>query len=638
MTAKRFDIVVVGAGHAGVEAALAASRLGAKVALVSADVTAVARMSCNPAIGGLGKGHLVREIDALGGEMGLCADATGIHFRRLNTRKGAAVRGTRCQSDKERYSAYMAQAVARCEGLELVQGEATSLGVDGARLTSVRLASGEEIFCRAAVITTGTFLGGVLHVGEKSTPGGRWGERPAEKLSLSLQSLGLEMRRLKTGTPCRIYRHSINFEKMEPQPGDQRAPRFSRRSVWLQGEPPLPQVSCHITYTSEQTHQIIRDNLHLSPVYSGQIQSTGPRYCPSIEDKVKRFADRDRHQVFVEPEGLDSALVYPNGISTSLPHEVQEAFLRTIVGFEKAEIAQYGYAVEYDYADPKQLLPSLAVRGIQGLFLAGQINGTTGYEEAAGQGLLAGINASLDVNGQAPLILRRDQAYLGVMVDDLVTKGTHEPYRMFTSRAEYRLLLREDNAEMRLTGIGRQLGLVGDRQWEDFVTYQQKVDQLVAYLRRSRVKEAENLNPALLRVETTATQNGTPLEQLVRRPEVGLQLLIEAEEIPSSLAGDPLAVEQAEIEIKYAPYIERQRELAERLKVLDQTPIPADIVYDEISGLSNEVREKLRLHQPLSIGLASRIPGMTPAAIALIHVHLKKLCSKAKPIAAQIEA
>jgi tRNA uridine 5-carboxymethylaminomethyl modification enzyme len=622
------DIVVVGAGHAGVEAALAASRRGAKVAMVSADITAVARMSCNPAIGGLGKGHLVREIDALGGEMGLCADATGIHFRRLNTRKGAAVRGTRCQSDKERYSAYMARVVARSERLELVEGEATELVVQGGRIKAVRLADGTEIPCRAAIITTGTFLGGILHIGETHLPGGRWGEKPATRLSSSLQALGLKMHRLKTGTPCRIHSHSIDFEKMEPQPGDEIAPRFSRRSRWPQGKPPLAQVSCHITYTTAHTHQLIRDNIHLSPVYSGQIQSTGPRYCPSIEDKVKRFADRDRHQIFVEPEGLESGLIYPNGISTSLPRDVQEAFLKTIAGFENAEIAQYGYAVEYDYSDPQQLLPSLGVRGIDGLYLAGQINGTTGYEEAAGQGLLAGINASQDVQGEAPLILRRDQAYLGVMVDDLVTKGTHEPYRMFTSRAEYRLLLREDNAEMRLTSIGRELGLVDDPQWEDFVTHRQKVDQLVTFLRGSRIKAADKLNPALLQAETTATQNGTPLEQLVRRPEVGLKLLFDAGEIPSDLADDPLAMEQAEVEIKYAPYIERQRDLAERLKVMDDEKIPSNIDYRSISGLSNEVREKLDHHQPISIGQASRIPGMTPAAIALIHVHLKKLSTE----------
>lgn len=630
---RTIDIVVIGAGHAGVEAALAATRLLAhrspaasgtspRVVLLTQREDAVARMSCNPALGGLGKGHLVREVDALGGAMGEVGDATGIHFRRLNTRKGAAVRGTRVQSDMAAYSAAMRQRVRAQPGLELASGEVVDLIVRGGRLCGLELADGTTLEAKAVVLTTGTFLGGQLHVGSRQTPGGRVGEPAATRLSAALRALGLPLARLKTGTPCRLDRRSIDFSRLEAQPGDTPPPRLSAWSRWPDGRPPLRQVPCHITYTNPRTHDVIRANLERSAIYAGAISSRGPRYCPSIEDKIVRFADRERHQVFVEPEGLDSELVYPNGISTSLPEDAQEALVRSIAGFEQARIVRFGYAVEYDYVDPTNLRTSLELRDLEGLYLAGQINGTTGYEEAAAQGLLAGVNAAQALCDGEPLLLRRDQAYTGVLVDDLVTRGVGaEPYRMFTSRAEYRLLLREDNATARLTPLARELGLIDESRWQRFCEQQEAEAKLAATL----VETCVPRQPDALDAELVATGNGKArpgqtLAELLRRPEVDLALLMRTGLLPEV---DAMVGEPVEIATKYAPYIERQREEAAKLARLDDQRLPTALDYGAISGLSNEVREKLARQRPQSLGQAGRIPGMTPAALALLAVNLR---------------
>jgi len=614
------DIVVVGAGHAGCEAALAAARMGCEVALLSVDLGAIARMSCNPAIGGLGKAHLVREVDALGGQMGIAAEETAIQFRRLNSRKGAAVRATRVQSDKARYAAAMT-AVLRAEPrLHLVGGEALALRVHGGRLDGVVLGDGSVLSARAVVLTTGTFLDGRIHVGLESRPGGRDGEAAARQLSLGLRALGLSLGRLKTGTPCRLDRRSIDFAQLEEQPGDVPPPRLSFWSDWPQGLPPLPQLPCHITATNARTHEIIRANLDRSPLFAGVIEGVGPRYCPSIEDKVVRFPDRDHHHIFLEPEGLDVLEVYPNGISTSLPLDVQQAMVHSIAGLGEARLLRPGYAVEYDFVDPRQLDHGLAVKELPGLFLAGQVNGTSGYEEAAAQGILAGINAALGVRGEPPLTLRRDQAYLGVLVDDLVLQGTTEPYRMFTARAEYRLLLREDNADERLTPIGRRLGLIGEARWARYCRRQEQAARLRQHLARERVPSGGALGDLLEGAGTSPGRPGMPLLELLRRPEVGLALLEQAGLVPAELLGDLLVREQLEVSVKYEGYIRRQLEEAARLARLESSPI-AELDLAAIPGLRPELRDKLLMLRPRTLGEASRIAGMTPAAIALLEIH-----------------
>lgn len=614
---KHFDIIVVGAGHAGCEAALAGARLGCSTLLFSINLDAIALMSCNPAIGGLAKGHLVREIDALGGEMGKNIDATGIQFRTLNTRKGPAVRASRAQADKQQYRMRMKRVLEQTENLSLKQGEVTALYVEDGVVLGVDTQVGVRYRAKTVILTTGTFLRGLIHVGLTSYAGGRAGDLPAIGLSDSLRQVGFEIGRLKTGTPARLDARTIDFSKLEAQYGDEPPIPFSFSTERIV----LPQMPCHIAYTNERTHEIIRANLDRSPLYGGLIEGVGPRYCPSIEDKVVRFPEKTRHQSFIEPEGRDTVEMYPSGLSTSLPIDVQIALYRSIEGLEAVEIMRPAYAIEYDYVDPIQIHASLETKKVKNLYHAGQINGTSGYEEAAAQGLMAGINAAQRVKGKDPLILGRGEAYIGVLIDDLITMGTKEPYRMFTSRAEYRLLLREDNADQRLREMGYAVGLVRNEEYRSFQRKMEMVEDELNRLKVKRLIPVETNEDFLREHNLTDLQNAVTYEQLLRRPEFNYQ---ELERIDAHCSTLPAVVkEQVEIQIKYQGYIDRQRQQIASSDKLETTRIPADFDYTAVSGFSIEAREKLLRYQPGTLGQASRISGITPAAISILAIALK---------------
>ncbi len=634
-----FDVIVVGGGHAGTEAALAAARMGVKTLLLTHNIETLGQMSCNPAIGGIGKGHLVKEIDALDGIMAKAADHAGIQFRRLNASKGAAVRATRAQADRLLYKAFIRRTLENQEHLFLFQQAVTDLMVDESQtVCGVETEMGLKFRAEKVVLTVGTFLGGIIHIGLENYQGGRAGDPPANKLSQRLRAMPFKVDRLKTGTPARIDGRSIDFSKMQEQPGDNPIPSFS---FLARPDDHPTQISCYITQTNEKTHELIRNALDRSPMYTGVIEGTGPRYCPSIEDKIHRFADKNSHQIFVEPEGLTTHEFYPNGISTSLPFDVQKQFIQSIRGFENAWILRPGYAIEYDFFDPRDLDSSLQTRYIQGLYFAGQINGTTGYEEAAAQGLIAGLNAALAVQGKAAWSPLRSQAYIGVMIDDLITRGTTEPYRMFTSRAEYRLLLREDNADLRLTPIGRELGLVGEKRWIQFEKKRQAIEAETARLKSSYIDVAKLHQRALMReVEAVMDQplNKTAsLFQLLQRPDFDSNKLLQLQKLYQMPVPqlEPEVVEQVEIQCKYAGYIERQLAEIEKQQRQEHKPIPEHFDYQQIRGLSTEVREKLMQSRPQTIGQASRIPGVTPAAISLLMVYLKKHALAQEPATAK---
>lgn len=609
-----FDVIVVGAGHAGCEAALASARLGLHTAIFTINLDTIAQLSCNPAIGGLAKGHLVREIDALGGEMAKIADSSGIQFRMLNLSKGPAVWSLRAQADRTMYKINMRRALEMQKNLVIKQGMVERIVVEDGRIKGIITSLGVFYGASALIITTGTFLKGLIHIGLDSVEAGRAGEFPSIGLSDSLKGLGLKMGRMKTGTPPRLDAKSIDFSKTLPQYGDDPPEFFSYSTK----ETKNPQLPCYITYTNKKTHEIIRKNLDRSPLYSGKIKGIGPRYCPSIEDKVVRFSEKERHQVFLEPEGLKTTEYYANGISTSLPYDIQMQIVRSIEGLEDAEIMRPGYAIEYDFVYPTQLKHSLETKGIEGLFLAGQINGTSGYEEAAAQGLMAGINASLKLKGKDPLVLGRDEAYIGVMIDDLVTKGTNEPYRLFTSRAEYRLLLRHDNADMRLMEKGYSIGLLPEEAYENFKMKKELVFGEIERIKGIRLKPAEDVNNALLSLGTSAITEDTPLDKILKRPEVKYDFIRRFSQSSKEITTE---IERLiEIHIKYEGYIQKQLEMAERSKKLENKKIPVDFSYKNIAGLSREIVEKLSEIQPETIGQASRIPGVTPAAISILLV------------------
>ncbi len=615
---KQYDVIVIGGGHAGTEAALAAARVGASTLLLTHNIETLGQMSCNPAIGGIGKSHLVKEIDALGGAMALATDQSGIQFRILNSRKGPAVRATRAQADRTLYKAAIRHILENQQHLDIFQQGVDDLIVHGERVSGVVTQMGVKFTAKTVVLAAGTFLGGLLHIGLQSHSGGRAGDPPSIALAQRLRELPLRVDRLKTGTPPRIDARSVDFSKLQEQPGDTPLPVMSfmgSREMHPQ------QVSCFITHTNQKTHDYIRAGLDRSPMYTGVIEGVGPRYCPSIEDKIHRFSDKSSHQIFVEPEGLNTHEIYPNGISTSLPFDVQLDFVRSIQGFENAHITRPGYAIEYDFFNPQDLTRTLAVKSLKGLYFAGQINGTTGYEEAGAQGLLAGLNAALealDKEGWHPL---RDEAYIGVMVDDLISLGTSEPYRMFTSRAEYRLLLREDNADLRLTEQGYKLGLVGEKQWQHFNKKQEMITSEQQRLKSTWIQPASSESELLTDKLEKPISHEHSLMELLRRPEITYK---DIQSIKGQGVADDEVAEQLEIQAKYEGYIERQRGEIERLRRQENTPLPEDLDYDRIAGLSNEVKQKLQQVRPDTIASASRIPGITPAAISLLLIYLKK--------------
>ena len=628
---EKFDVIVIGGGHAGTEAALAPARMGLNTLLITHNIETIGQMSCNPAIGGIGKGHIVKEVDAMGGAMAAAIDKAGIQWRTLNARKGPAVRATRAQADRALYKAAVREIVENQQNLSLFQQAVEDLIIEDDRIVGVETQMGLKFHAEAVVLTTGTFLAGKIHIGEQNYQGGRAGDPPANTLSTRLRELPFRVERLKTGTPARIDGRTIDFSKMEEQPGDQPIPVFSFMGDVSQHP---EQISCYITHTNEKTHDVIRGGLDRSPLYTGVIEGVGPRYCPSIEDKIMRFADKNSHQIFVEPEGLSTYEVYPNGISTSLPYDVQFNFIRSIVGFENAMITRPGYAIEYDYFDPRDLQPTLETSCISGLFFAGQINGTTGYEEAAGQGLLAGINAALQVKGKDPWFPKRNEAYIGVLVDDLITMGTKEPYRMFTSRAEYRLQLREDNADIRLTSKAHELGLIDEKRWQAF---NKKIAAIAV--------ETKRMESTWIQADAVDAQQATAvlgselkreacLMDLLRRPQVNYTDLLTLPTAGEPVA-DPSVAEQIEIQAKYQGYIERQQLEIEKLKRNEDTVLPEGLDFEAVKGLSNEVKQKLMDHKPANIGQASRISGVTPAAISLLLVHLKKRHTATKSLPKQ---
>ena len=618
-TQINFDVAVIGGGHAGVEAALAAARLGLTAVLISHDPLRIGALSCNPAVGGLGKGHLVKEVDALGGLMGRAADRAAIQFRRLNTRKGPAVRASRVQLDRRAYLRFVQQSLEAQERLTVLAGEAAELWLEGEGLKGVILGDGSRVPARTVILTTGTFLGGLVHVGRINFPAGRLGDSPSTKMSSALSGLGLTLGRLKTGTPPRLLRKSIDFSQLTPQPGDKRIMPFSI----LSRVPYLPQVECHLTRTTARTKEIVAAALDRSSLYGGMISGTGTRYCPSFEDKVVKFPDKESHHIFIEPEGLDSPEVYPNGISNSLPLDVQEEMIHSLPGCARAIMVRPGYAIEYDFVLPTELGPDLMVKALPGLFLAGQINGTSGYEEAAAQGLVAGLNAARRIRGQEPVILTRDLAYAGVMIDDLTTRGVDEPYRMFTSRAEYRLVLREENAAERLTPLGRELGLVGEEQWRRFSRRAEKREKARKTAREWRVEPTAKLNRALESHGSRPLERTVRLAELLKRPYLTWDYLAELMDNPPEVGREE--AEAVEVELKYAGYVAKQELQVERFREMEARSLPAEYDYAGLEGLSIEIIEKLNRIRPRSLGQAARIPGVTPAAVMVLATRMRSL-------------